>query len=291
MEILIIGGNGMLGHQFTRYLSKNHNVKVTLRNKLESYKNLNLFSKENSYCNVDIRSLNSVLEVFEDFVPQAVINCSGITKQLTFQDSAASIIKVNSLFPHQLAEVCTQYNTRLVQLSTDCIYSGTKGLYKEEDPSDALDLYGKTKFLGEVDSENVITLRKSTIGLELNSNHGLIEWFLKQKDKDKVNGYTKAIYSGFTSVVLAELIEKIIVEQKSLSGIWNLASSPISKFDLLRGLADRLDKFEIEIVPDDKINIDRSLDPTKFNELTGYVSPSWNSMLDQLAEEINERNK
>ena len=289
MEILIIGGNGMLGHQFTRYLSKNHNVKVTLRNKLESYKNLNLFSKENTYCNVDIRSFNSVLEVFEDFAPQAVINCSGITKQLTFQDSAASIIKVNSLFPHQLAEVCTEYNARLVQLSTDCIYSGTKGLYKEEDPSDALDLYGKTKFLGEVDSENVITLRKSTIGLELNSNHGLIEWFLKQKDK--VNGYTKAIYSGFTSVVLAELIEKIIVEQKSLSGIWNLASSPISKFDLLRGLADRLDKFEIEIVPDDKINIDRSLDPTKFNELTGYVSPSWNSMLDQLAEEINERNK
>lgn len=289
MKILIIGGNGMLGHQFTKSLSDNHDVMVTLRDGLDAYKSFNLFSKENSYSNVDIRSLDSVKAVFEDFAPQTVINCSGVTKQLTSNDTTADTIKVNSLFPHQLASVCTEYNSRLVQLSTDCIYSGAKGLYKEEDVSDALDLYGRSKFLGEVNLDNVITLRKSTIGLELGSNHGLIEWFLKQRST--VNGYTKAIYSGFTSVVLAEIVEKIIVEQKSLSGIWNLASSPISKFDLLNNLVDRLDKFEIEIVPDDKININRSLDPGKFKEVTGFISPSWDNMLDQLAEEINKRNK
>ena len=289
MKILIIGGNGMLGHQFTKSLSKNHDVMATLRNGLDAYESFNLFSKENSYSNIDIRSLDSVIAVFKKFNPHTVINCSGVTKQLASDDTSAETIMVNSLFPHQLVSICTKYNSRLIQLSTDCIYSGAKGFYKEEDISDALDLYGRSKFLGEVNLDNVITLRKSTIGLELGSNHGLIEWFLKQRNS--VKGYTKAIYSGFTSMVLAEVVENIIVEQKSLSGIWNLASSPISKFDLLNKLLDRLDKFEIEIVPDDKININRSLDPGKFHEVTGFLSPSWDDMLDQLAEEINKRNK
>tara|TARA_B100000965_G_C19597478_1_gene760927 strand:+ start:2477 stop:3157 length:681 start_codon:yes stop_codon:yes gene_type:complete len=220
-------------------------------------------------------------------MPDCVVNCIGITKQLCDQDNIEDTILINSVLPHRLDKFCRNLDIRLIQLSTDCIFSGKKGFYTEDDPSDAEDLYGKSKYLGEVQGSTSLTLRKSTIGLELNNKHGLIEWFLSQNDK--VFGYSNAIYSGFTSSYLASIVEDILTEYPNLSGVMNLASTPISKYDLLTKLRDRLDDFHVDIIEDDKIKIDRSLNPKKFNKITNVAVPSWDYMLDELAEEINKR--
>ena len=289
MRILIIGGSGMLGHQFLKSWQGKFEVKTTLHHELNYYKKYTSFDDSNSYSNVNILDIDLVEKVISDFLPHAVVNCVGITKQIVVQNLPINPILINSVFPHQLSRICRRLNSRLILLSTDCVFSGKQGFYKEGDISDAEDLYGRSKFLGEVDSVNVLTLRKSTIGLELNSHHGLIEWFLKQKGS--VNGYTKAIYSGVTSKVLADIIKQVLIDYPGMHGIWNLASEAINKYSLLDRLNGRLDNFNIDIQPDDKIVCDRSLDASKFEIETGYLVPKWDSMLDDLAEEINEREK
>jgi len=172
-------------------------------------------------------------------------------------------------------------------MSTDCIFSGRSGLYDEQAISDAEDLYGRSKFLGEVNQSHVITLRKSTIGLELAGAHGLVEWFLTQRGK--VQGFRKAIYSGLTSSELARVIEDILLNHQSLSGIWNIASDPINKYDLLMQLTAKLGRDDVEIEPSDSFVCDRSLEGAAFCRQTGYASPPWNAMLDELADQIRDR--
>jgi len=287
MKILILGGNGMLGHHFLNAWQESHDVKVTLRESIDKYNNIQLFNNENSYFDVDVCSINRVESVINDFSPDAIVNAIGITKQLTQKESPELSIRVNALFPHLLAELCEKNKVRLVHLSTDCIYSGKKGTYSEIDDSDAEDLYGKTKYLGEIDQEHVVTLRKSTIGLELSGAHGLIEWFLSQTGV--INGYRKAIYTGLISSELAKVIELLLVQHPTLSGIWNVASKPINKYDLLQRLSQRLERKDIQILPDDDFACDRSLMGNMFEEETGYRAPEWDDMLDLLVNEIRAR--
>lgn len=289
MRILILGGNGMLGHQFLRSWQGQHEVKVTLRHAPGDYRSHGLLTADNTFSDIDVREIGAVEKVIREFRPEAVVNAVGLTKQRADEAAIIPAIELNALFPHRLAEVCERWGARLVHMSTDCIFSGKSGFYNESAVSDAEDLYGRSKFLGEVDLPHVVTLRKSTIGLELEGAHGLVEWFLAQRGT--IRGYRRAIYSGLVSSELARVIEMILLHQPQLSGIWNVASEPINKYDLLVQLAERLGRRDISIVPDDDFVCDRSLDGAAFRNRTGYIVPAWPAMIDELAAQIEERGR
>lgn len=197
MKILILGVTGMLGNSMFRFLSQDSKFDVcaTARNNFaRSY-----FSKDLSdklITNVDVENHDSLVEVFINKTkPEIVINCIGLVKQLADANDPLKALPINSLLPHRLANLCKLANSRLIHISTDCVFSGKKGNYKESDFPDCYDLYGRSKFLGEVDYPHAITLRTSIIGHELAGNRSLINWFLSAEGQ--VKGFEKAIYSGF----------------------------------------------------------------------------------------------
>jgi dTDP-4-dehydrorhamnose reductase len=236
---------------------------------------------------VDVRSIESVGEVIDRFEPDAIVNAVGVVKQ---RDEAKQIIpslEINALFPHRLLEVCKAAGVRLMHVSTDCVFSGRKGNYTEKEIPDPVDLYGRTKLLGELDEAPGITLRTSIIGLELRHKTGLIEWYLARKGT--IPGFRRAIYSGFTTLEMARVIERILVRHSDLFGVWHVASAPISKYALLKRLTDVLGRRDIKIEPDDTFVCDRSLCGRAFEEATGYSPPPWEEMLLELARQVRER--
>ena len=281
MRILILGGDGMLGHQLLVYLRQRHEVKVTLRQNLVTYEKFGYFNRENSYDNIDVRSLERLLEVIIYFKPDVLINAVGIIKQRQAAKESIPSIVVNALLPHRLVILCKGIGARLIHLSTDCIFSGKKGNYQENDAPDAEDLYGRTKFLGEVHDSNCLTLRTSMIGWELSHNNGLglLEWFLAQRGP--VKGFTKAIFTGFTTLELSRIIEMMLVKHPGASGVYQVSSEPISKYDLLLLLREKLGH-NIEIIPDSSFYCDRSLDSTRFRTQFGYTPSSWPAMIEEL---------
>jgi len=283
MRILILGGDGMLGHQLFKQLKNNHDVRVTLRQDLAAYKKFKLFSTENTFPGIDVRSLRKLAEVLADFHPDAVVNAVGIVKQLTEASESIPSIEINALFPHRLALLCKEISARMIHLSTDCVFSGKKGNYKESDTSDPDDLYGQTKFLGEVTEKHCLTLRTSMIGQELSRKKNLLEWFLAQNET--VQGYRKVVFSGFTTLELSRVIENMILNYPDASGIYHVSSDPISKFDLLSLIKEGL-KLPIEIIPDESFACDRSLDSSKFRQEFNYNPPIWEEMVDELCQGI-----
>ncbi len=286
MKILILGGNGMLGHKLFLHFKIKNQVKVTLRKTLEDYSNLDLYTKENIYENCDVRDFQRVKEVIEEFSPQIVINGIGITHHGRNTETKLSI-EVNALLPHQVAEFCKDIGARFIQISTDCIFDGQRGGYEQNEKPNNTELYGMTKFLGEVHYPNTITLRTSIIGLEIDHKSSLIEWFLSQKGD--VKGFQKAIFSGLTTAELARVIEDIIENHSELSGVWQIASRPISKFDILKTMKDRLNLTDVQIVPETSFVCDRSLKGESFSKQTGYIAPSWEQMLTELSQEVTKR--
>jgi dTDP-4-dehydrorhamnose reductase len=216
-----------------------------------------------------------------------VVNAVGIVKQRGAAKEAIPSLEINSLLPHRLAILCKAVGARLVHVSTDCVFSGRRGSYTEEDIADAEDLYGRTKLLGEVSEPGSITLRISIIGLELARKTGLIEWFLAQKGD--IRGFTRAIYTGLTTAEMSRVIERVLVEHPDLSGVWQVASEPINKYELLVRFAEVLGRNDISIVPDEAVKIDRSLIPVEFENATGYSVPGWNEMLEELGAEVRQR--
>lgn len=287
MRILILGGDGMLGHQLLTHFRADHNVRVTLRQKLGAYERFSLFNEQNSYDEVDAHDLDRLAWVIDDLHPQAVINGIGIVKQRFDAKELIPSIEINALFPHKLAALCERMQAGLVHVSTDCVFSGRKGNYTEQDLPDAEDLYGRTKFLGEVSKGRALTLRTSIIGLELNRKMGLLEWFLAQNGR--IKGFRRAIFSGLTTAEMARVIERVFISHPGLSGLWHVASAPINKYELLRKLAAKLGRTDLQIEPDDDFVCDRSLDGGRFEQATGYCAPSWDQMLDELAQQARER--
>lgn len=279
MRVLILGGNGMLGHQLLKYLRPRHEVKVTLRQDLSAYAYASLFDPGNSYDAFDIRSMERLVEVFADFRPEAVINAVGIVKQRPDAKESIPSLEINALLPHRLAVLCKGMGARLIHMSTDCVFSGRKGNYLENDPSDAEDLYGKTKYLGEVHDNNCLTLRTSIIGRELSQFKSLLEWYLAQKGT--VKGFTNAIYTGFTTLEMSRIIEKMLVEFPDASGVYQVSSDPINKYELLLLFREKLGH-DIKILPDDSFCCDRSLDSTRFRTDFNYTPPSWPAMIEEL---------
>jgi len=289
MRVLIFGGDGMLGHQLLRHLAPRHETRVTLRRDLAEYTRLGLFDRENAFDRTDARDEQRVAAVVSAFRPEAVVNAAGIVKQRPEAHDPGLAEEVNARFPHRLAGLCRAHGTRLVHLSTDCVFSGEKGNYAESDRPDPVDLYGQTKLEGEVDAPGVITLRTSMIGTELHRKTSLVEWFLAQKG-GTVKGYRRAIFSGFITAELARLIEKLVTRHPDARGIYHAGSAPISKFDLLDGLNRRL-RLGITLTPDDAAARDRSLDSSRFRAAFGYAPPSWDDMLDELASSITRETK
>lgn len=279
MRILILGGDGMLGHQLLRYLKPRHDVKVTLRQDLAAYRQYGLFDEDNSFAGIDIRSLERLLEVVADFRPEALINAVGIVKQRLDAKESIPSLEINALLPHRLVVLCKGIGARLIHLSTDCVFSGEKGSYQESDPSDAVDLYGKTKYLGEVHEASCLTLRTSIIGRELSRHTSLLDWFLAQTGT--VKGFTKAIYTGFTTLEMSRIIEKMLMEHPDAYGIYQVSSDPINKYELLLLIREKLG-LDIEIVPDDVFCCDRSLDSSRFRSEFNYIPPAWSEMIEEL---------
>ena len=282
MKVLVLGASGMLGNAMVRVLGKQPEWQVfgTLRSDggrryFTSTENDRLIS------GVDVEQIDSLVKVFSQVRPDVVVNCIGLVKQLADAKDPLLALPINAMLPHRLERLCELAGARLVHMSTDCVFSGQRGRYAETDLPDAIDLYGRSKLLGEVSGNRSITLRTSIIGHELQSQHALINWFLAQEGR--CFGHRKAIFSGFPTVVLAEIIRDVIIPRDDLAGVFHVAAEPISKYDLLKLVADTYGK-EIEIIPDDSVVIDRSLDSSRFNKITGFVPPSWPAMIAKMHE-------
>ncbi len=273
MRVLVLGVTGMLGHALFRLLSRNSNFQVFGTCRVRAPR---LPPSRSILENVSVMKPESWQAVISDVRPSVVINCIGVVKQLDDAKNPVISIATNSLFPHELASVCADLGGRLIHFSTDCVFSGNRGHYKEDDIPDPIDLYGRSKLLGEVNLPTALTFRTSIIGHGLEPNRSLIDWFLSQRST--VSGYMRAIYSGLPTIEVGRIIEKIVIPRPDLNGILHLSSDPISKFELLNIVA-RVYGTRVSIVPNSDVFIDRSLDSTKFRDLTGYVPPDWEALI------------
>lgn len=280
-RVLILGVGGMLGSTIFKWLSLNtkHEIFGTARDKLSVTR---LFSDRNShriFTGVDAQNFEGVREVVLKTKPTILINCIGIIKQRAQSKDPVLSILVNSILPHYLASIATDMGARLILFSTDCVFSGRAGLYRESDIPDPLDLYGRSKLLGEISAENVVTLRTSIVGHELSSNYGLIEWFLSQRGS--VKGYTKAIFSGLTTLEVAKILNSHIIDNKNLDGLYHVSAAPIDKYNLLRLVSVQYNH-PIQIEADSTVVVNRSLDCSKFKLATGYAPRDWKALIRDL---------
>lgn len=282
MRALVLGVTGMLGNAMFRVLS--HGAGLEVYGTARSGAVRQFFAPElgqRIIAGVDVENQDSLTRVFAEVKPQVVLNCIGLIKQLADADDPLLALPINAMLPHRLARLCELGGSRLVHVSTDCVFAGTKGNYRESDPSDAKDLYGKSKYLGEVTYPHTVTLRTSIIGHELSSAHGLVGWFLSQEGR--VKGYTRAIFSGLPTVELARVVRDIVLPRVDLSGLYHVASAPIAKYDLLNLVSAVYGK-HIEIVADDAVTIDRSLNADRFQKATGYAAPPWQELVKTMFE-------
>ena len=286
MRILVLGASGMLGNAMLRVLDEYEYLEVygTVR----SSDVQRFFPVKNSarlMSGVDVENQDALMNAFCQVRPQVVINCVGLIKQLAEAGDPLRSIPINALLPHRLARLCAVSGARLVHISTDCVFSGNEGNYKESDTSDPDDLYGRTKLLGEVNEKHCLTLRTSMIGLELSRKKNLLEWFLAQNET--IKGYKKVIFSGFTTLELSRIIENMIINYPEANGVYHVSSEPISKYDLLSLIKKGL-KLPTEIIPDESFSCDRSLDSGKFRQEFNYQPPSWEEMIDELCKDIGD---
>lgn len=268
----------MLGHTLFRYLSEDSSLEVytTVRSakELSGWLPTNRMKKVRQ--DVDIHHADSLVKVFAEVKPDLVVNCIGIIKQIPEAQDPLAAIDANALLPHRIALLSDAVGARMIHVSTDCVFNGKKGGYREGDFSNATDLYGRTKLLGEVVYPHCVTLRTSIIGHELKGNYGLVEWFLRQREN--VQGYRKVIYSGLPTVELARIIRDYVIPNPEMTGLYHVSSNPITKYELLKLINVQYGK-KMEIEPEDSIRLDRSLDSSLFRSLTGYYPPTWTEMV------------
>lgn len=279
MKILIFGITGLIGSNLFFELSRSKDYSVFGAARVND-KNLfpaNLHA--NILTNVDVGNLVGVQAIFDRVCPDIVINCVGVTKHIKDSQDPTLSIRLNSLLPHELHKLCKLNSARLIQISTDCVFAGLKGLYDEGSIPDSVDLYGRTKILGEIISDDALTLRISTVGSELQSKHGLLEWFLDQKLQ--CEGYSRAIFSGLPTKYFAGVLADKVFQNPDLVGLYHISSIPIDKYSLLNLFKGRFN-VDIDIIQNDKFVIDRSLSCSKFCEATGYKPLNWDELVNYL---------
>ena len=274
-RVLVLGGAGMLGHKVWQVFRARFDTWVTVR--AATLPSPALFSAERTITGIVANEPEAVARACDAVRPTAIVNCIGVVKQLKESSDPVRSITVNALFPHQVAVVARRAGARLVQISTDCVFSGTRGRYREDDTPDAADLYGRTKLLGETTAGGCLTVRTSIIGRELSAATGLVEWFLSHRG-GRVKGYTGAWFSGLTTLAFAELLADIIERYPALEGLYHVASAPISKYDLLSQLNEHYGT-NTQIDPSDDVHIDRTLDGSRFDAATDLRVPGWDEMI------------
>jgi dTDP-4-dehydrorhamnose reductase len=279
-KILILGASGMLGNTLFRYFSADENFQTfgTVR----SASALQLLPEKmhpRVITNVHVENLDLLSKLFAEIRPNIAINCIGIVKQCTESDDPFTAIPINALLPHRLANLCTLVGARLIHMGTDCVFSGSNGMYTEADIPDAVDLYGRSKLLGELSYPHTITLRTSIVGHELSGNTSLVNWFLSQEGS--VKGFVKAVFSGLPAVEIAAVIRDHVIPRPDLHGLYHLSASPINKFDFLK-LVGQIYEKDIEIVADSQLTIDRSLDSGRFKLATSYAPKSWPDLVQSM---------
>lgn len=281
IKILIIGANGLLGSTLIRYFDLVENIEVYGTTRFKDSNNV--FSEQlqkRIFSGIDITNTDVLVAMLSKISPDVVINCVGIVKQLVESNKPLTAIPINSVLPHRLANLSNYVcGARFIHFSTDCVFSGLRGNYSEEDIPDACDLYGRSKLLGEVSYPKSITLRTSLIGHEIKGSKGLINWFLAQEES--VQGFTRAIFSGLPTVEIARVIEFFILPNLELEGLYHLSVNPISKYDLLKIVKDVYGK-EINIIPDDSLILDRSLDSSRLRKMTGFFPKPWTELIQDM---------
>jgi dTDP-4-dehydrorhamnose reductase len=283
MKALVLGAMGMLGHKLCQVLSERFETWGTVRRSPPGWFSAGIMNGSRIIAGVDAGTFDSVASALTVAEPDVVVNAIGIIKQLPTAKDPLPAIAINSDFPHRLSVLCRESGARLIHLSTDCVFSGRRGGYTEDDPPDPEDWYGWSKLFGELHSAGCLTLRTSMIGRELGTSLGLLEWFLSNRG-GRVKGYTRAIYSGFPTLNLAQIIADIIEHHSNLSGIYHVSSVPISKYDLICLLREAY-RMHIEIEPFSEVHCDRSLNSARFQAATGFVPPSWTNLVKDLAED------
>ena len=284
MRILVVGAGGMMGHMACRVLGDHHEVFGTIRQEWRAEQPLARFlPRERAIVGVDVRQIRTVDAALAEAAPDVVFNAVGIIKQLKEARDAVLSIECNALFPHLLAQRCGEIGARLIHLSTDCVFSGRRGNYREDDLPDPIDLYGRSKLLGETDEDEGLTLRTSIVGRQLSGHNSLFEWARSSRG-GRVRGFNRAVYSGLTTMALAEMVDKVILSHPDLTGVWQVASAPITKYRLLQCLDERL-ALELDIERDETFVCDRSLDGSRFAARTGIEVPSWEEMLDRFRDD------
>lgn len=277
MRVLILGASGMLGHAVFQVLGQAAGLEVYGASR--SSVDLGDGSRERLRSGIDVLQPDDLHRAFAWARPDLVVNAVGLVKQLENASDPLVTVPINTLLPHRLNQLCGVAGARLVHVSTDCVFTGRKGGYTEDDVTDALDLYGVSKRLGEVGGPHAVTLRTSIIGRELRSRHALVDWFLHAPQT--VSGYRRAVFSGLTTVELAKVIRDIVIPRPELSGVQHVSVEPINKYDLLTLLNETYDTGRI-INPDDTLVIDRSLNSDRFRAATGYRPPAWPDMLAEM---------
>lgn len=286
MKILVLGGSGMLGHKMLQTLRRDFPYcYATLKSgsEIPALAERLAVARESLIPGVDAMDIASIERVVDDIKPDWVINCVGIIKQRAEAKAAIASIAINALLPHRLADLLEHRGARLIHFSTDCVFSGKDGNYLEDSFPDAYDLYGRTKYLGEVAYENSLTLRTSIIGRELSHHRSLLDWFLAQNHK-QVRGYRRAFYSGVTTNHLSQVVARIIQETPQLHGVYQVTGNTIHKFDLLTAILD-VYGLDIELVPDDSFFCDRSMSGAKFDAATGHRAPAWAELVAEIADD------
>ena len=275
--VLVLGASGMLGNAVLRLFAQTPEYQVfgTVRSS-GALRLLPYDLHPNVTSGVDVENIDSLTRLFAVVHPDVVINCVGLVKQLAEADDPLAAIPINALLPHRLARLCEVAGARLVHMGTDCVFSGANGMYTESDASDAKDLYGRSKYLGEVDYPHAITLRTSIIGHELDGARSLVGWFLAQTGS--VKGFKRAIFSGLPTVEIARVIRDHVIPHPELHGVYHISAEPTNKFDLLTLVAEIYGK-TIDISADDQLVIDRSLDSTRFRQATGFIPSAWPELI------------
>ncbi|TFZ56821.1 SDR family oxidoreductase [Methylorubrum sp. Q1] len=276
MKIAVLGSSGMLGSAAFRYLSKCFPGLAYATARSSAVKKIFPEDAANISTGIDVENADALAGFLRDVRPDVVLNCVGVVKQLASAEDPLVAIPINAILPHRLARLADLVGARLIHVSTDCVFTGRKGDYRESDAPDAADLYGRSKLLGEVDYPNAVTLRTSIIGREIGSRNGLVEWFLAQSGS--VRGYRRAIFSGLTTDELVRVIADHVLPNPGLRGVYHVSVDPISKFDLL-GIVKDVYGVATEIEPDDAVAIDRSLNSDRFRAAVGYAPPSWPDLI------------
>lgn len=283
MKILVLGGTGMLGHQLAREMNDRFDVAVTTRGSASDWDDHPVLGPLERLGNVRVERLDSVLDALGRVEPDVVINAVGLIKQDPRGGDPLTAIEINAAFPHRLASLCRLAGARLVHIGTDCVFSGRRGGYAEDDLPAPPDVYGRSKLLGEVSGPGCLTLRTSLVGRELRGSRGLVEWFLSQ-DGGSVRGYTRAVFSGFVTRTFARRLAELLTERPDLEGVWHMAAEPIAKYDLLLRLREAF-ALDVDVQRDDRVVIDRSLDASKLRAETGFEPPSWDDMIQDLRDD------